>query len=222
MAGAATGDGERTIVVLLGPPGAGKGTQGEQLAIALGIPKISTGDVLRAAVRDGTPLGREAQGYMDRGDLVPDPVILGIMTDALGQPSSARGAILDGVVRTVPQAEGLQAALSQMARVNTVVLVFAIDDDVLVRRISERTVCDTCQTPYTGHQPGAACAKCGGRLVRRADDEPDAVRQRLKVYHAQTAPVISWYQTHGVRVVTIDAVGTRSDVQSRVLRAFSR
>ena len=140
MAGAATGDGERTIVVLLGPPGAGKGTQGEQLATALGIPKISTGDVLRAAVRDGTPLGREAQGYMDRGDLVPDPVILGIMTDALGQPSSARGAILDGVVRTVPQAEGLQAALSQMARVNTVVLVFAIDDDVLVRRISERTI----------------------------------------------------------------------------------
>jgi adenylate kinase len=222
VAGAATGDGERTIVVLLGPPGAGKGTQGEHLAIALGIPKISTGDVLRAAVRDGTPLGREAQGYMDRGDLVPDPVILGIMKDALSQPSSARGAILDGVVRTVPQAEGLQAALSQMARVNTVVLVFAIDDDVLVRRISERTVCDTCQTPYTGHQAGTACAKCGGKLVRRADDEPDAVRQRLKVYHAQTAPVIAWYQTHGVRVVTIDAVGTRSDVQSRVLRAFSR
>ncbi len=222
MAGAATGDGERTIVVLLGPPGAGKGTQGEHLAVALGIPKISTGDVLRAAVRDGTALGREAQGYMDRGDLVPDPVILGIMKDALSQPSSARGAILDGVVRTVPQAEGLQAALSQMARVNTVVLVFAIDDDVLVRRISERTVCDTCQTPYTGHQAGTACAKCGGKLVRRADDEPDAVRQRLKVYHAQTAPVIAWYQTHGVRVVTIDAVGTRSDVQSRVLRAFSR
>ncbi len=222
MAGAATGDGERTIVVLLGPPGAGKGTQGEQLAIALGVPKISTGDVLRAAVRDGTPLGREAQGYMDRGDLVPDPVILGIMKDALSQPSSARGAILDGVVRTVPQAEGLQAALSQMDRVNTVVLVFAIDDDVLVRRISERTVCDACQTPYTGHQPGTACAKCGGKLVRRADDDPDAVRQRLKVYHAQTAPVITWYQTHGVRVVTIDGVGTRSEVQSRVLRAFSR
>jgi adenylate kinase len=178
--------------------------------------------VLRAAVRDGTPLGREAQGYMDRGDLVPDPVILGIMKDALSQPSSARGAILDGVVRTVPQAEGLQAALSQMPRVNTVVLVFAIDDDVLVRRISERTVCESCQTPYTGHQPGTACAKCGGKLVRRADDEPDAVRQRLKVYHAQTAPVITWYQTHGVRVVTIDAVGTRSEVQSRVLRAFSR
>jgi adenylate kinase len=222
VAGAATGDGERTIVVLLGPPGAGKGTQGEQLAIALGIPKISTGDVLRAAVRDGTPLGREAQGYMDRGDLVPDPVILGIMKDALSQPSSARGAILDGVVRTVPQAEGLQAALSQMTRVTTVVLVFAIDDDVLVRRISERTVCDSCQTPYTGHQPGSPCSKCSGKLVRRADDEPDAVRQRLKVYHAQTAPVIAWYQTHGVRVVTIDAVGTRSEVQSRVLRAFSR
>jgi adenylate kinase len=222
VAGTGLGDGERTIVVLLGPPGAGKGTQGEQLAAALGIPKISTGDVLRAAVRDGTPLGREAKAFMDRGDLVPDPVILGIMKDALGQESSARGAILDGVVRTVPQAEGLQAALSQLGRVTTVVLVFAIDDDVLVRRISERTVCGACQTPYTGHQPGTACPKCGGRLVRRADDEPEAVRQRLKVYHAQTAPVITWYQTHGIRVVPIDAVGTRSEVQARVLRAFSR
>jgi adenylate kinase len=220
--GAAAGDGERTIVVLLGPPGAGKGTQGEQLAAALGIPKISTGDVLRAAVRDGTALGREAKAFMERGDLVPDPVILGIMKDALSQPSAARGAILDGVVRTVPQAEGLQTALSQLGRVTTVVLVFAIDDDVLVRRISERTVCEACQTPYTGHMPGSACPKCGGRLVRRADDEPDAVRQRLKVYHAQTAPVITWYATHGVRVVPIDAVGTRSEVQARVLRAFSR
>jgi adenylate kinase len=220
--GAPAGASERTIIVLLGPPGAGKGTQGEQLAAALGIPKISTGDVLRAAVRDGTALGREAKAFMDRGDLVPDPVILGIMQDALSQPSAARGAILDGVVRTVPQAEGLQTALSQLGRVTTVVLVFAIDDDVLVRRISERTVCDACQTPYTGHLPGSACPKCGGKLVRRADDEPNAVRQRLKVYHAQTAPVITWYATHGVRVVPIDAVGTRSEVQSRVLRAFSR
>jgi adenylate kinase len=218
----AAGEGEQTIVVLLGPPGAGKGTQGEQLATALGIPKISTGDVLRAAVRDGTPLGSEAKAFMDRGDLVPDAVILGIMKDALSQPSAARGAILDGVVRTVPQAEGLQTALSQLGQVTTVVLVFAIPDDVLVRRISERTVCDACQTPYTGHLPGSACPKCGGKLVRRADDEPDAVRQRLKVYHAQTAPVITWYGAHGVRVVSIDAVGTRSDVRSRVLRAFSR
>jgi adenylate kinase len=215
-------DVERTIVVLLGPPGAGKGTQGEQLAAALGIPKVATGDVLRAAVRDGTSLGQEAQAFMERGDLVPDPVILGIMKEALSQPATVRGAILDGVIRTVPQAEGLQAVLEQLGRVTTVVLVFAIDDDVLVRRISERTVCEACQTPYTGHHTGTACPKCGGRLVRRSDDEPTAVRQRLAVYHAQTAPVITWYKTHGVRVVSIDAVGTRAEVQARVLRAFSR
>jgi adenylate kinase len=217
-----SGDDDRTVVVLLGPPGAGKGTQGEHLAAALGIPKVATGDVLRAAVRDGTTLGREAQAYMDRGDLVPDAVILGIMKDALTQPSTARGAILDGVVRTVPQAEGLQAVLDHLGRVTTIVLVFVIEDDVLVRRISERTVCDSCQTPYTGHHTGDPCPKCGGRLVRRTDDEPQAVRQRLVVYHAQTAPVITWYKTHGVRVVSIDAIGTRDEVQVRVLRAFSR
>ena len=212
---------ERTIVVLLGPPGAGKGTQGEQLAVALRIPKVATGDVLRAAVRDGTALGREAQAFMDRGDLVPDAVILGIMRDALSQPSAARGAILDGVVRTVPQAEGLQAVLGQLGRVNTVVLVFGIDDDELVRRISGRTVCDSCQTPHTGQDAGTACTKCGGALVRRADDEPQAVRQRLAVYHAQTEPVITWYETHGARVVRINALGTRDEVQARVFDAFS-
>lgn len=218
----APGAGPHTIVVLLGPPGAGKGTQGEKLSATLHIPKVATGDVLRAAVHAGTTLGREAKAYMDRGDLVPDAVILGITKDALAEPSAARGAILDGVVRTVPQAEGLQKALGELGRTVTVVLVFDVGEDELVRRIGARTVCESCQTPYTGREPGSICPKCGGTLVRRKDDEPDAVRQRLAVYRAQTAPVIDWYASHGTRVATIDAVGTPDEVRGRVLRVFAQ
>jgi adenylate kinase len=204
------------ILVLLGPPGAGKGTQGERLAEHLGIPKIATGDVLRAAVRDGTPLGLEAKAAMDRGDLVPDDVILGIMKEALGSPETARGAILDGVVRTVPQAEGLNRALAELGRSLDGVLLFDVPDDELVRRLSGRTVCEKCQTPYTGREPGTRCDKCGGTLVRRKDDEPEAVRNRLRNYHVQTAPVIEWYRSHGARLSTIDAVGTLDEVLDRV------
>jgi adenylate kinase len=208
------------IVVLIGPPGAGKGTQGEKLAASLGIPKVATGDVLRAAVKQGTKLGLEAQGFMNRGELVPDAVILGIMKDALGQPDAAKGAILDGVVRTVPQAEGLTRVLSELGKPLDAVLVFNIPDEELVRRISGRTVCKVCQTPYTGRNPGDKCANCDGNVERRADDEPDAVRTRLAVYKKQTAPVIDWYKAHGGRVVSIDAVGTPEQVRDRILAAL--
>lgn len=211
-----------SIIVLLGPPGAGKGTQGEQLATVLGIPKLATGDLLRAAVREGTALGREAKAFMDRGDLVPDAVILGIMKQVLADPSAARGAILDGVVRTVPQAEGLRTALGELGRAVSVVLLFDIDEEELARRLGARTVCGSCQTPYSGLPAGSVCPKCGGTLVRRKDDEPVAVRQRMAVYRAQTAPVISWYEKQGVRVVPIDAVGSPEEVRARVLRVFSR
>jgi adenylate kinase len=210
------------IVVLLGPPGAGKGTQAQRLSYALGIPQVATGDVLRAAVKAGTPLGLKAKSFMDRGALVPDEVILGIMKDALAAPQATRGAILDGVVRTVPQAEGLKDALDDLGRHVGHVLLFKIPDEEIVHRISGRTVCEGCQTPYMGREPGEACAKCGGRLVRRADDEPDAVRTRLGVYQRQTAPVVDWYRTHGVPVQEIDAVGTPDEVHERVLRALGR
>jgi adenylate kinase len=208
------------ILVLLGPPGAGKGTQGERLAEQLGIPKIATGDVLRAAVRDGTPLGLEAKAAMDRGDLVPDDVILGIMKEALDAPAAKRGAILDGVVRTVPQAEGLARVLAELGRSLDGVLLFDVPDEELVRRLSGRTVCENCQTPYTGRDPGTRCEKCGGTLVRRKDDEPEAVRNRLRNYHVQTAPVIEWYRTHGARLRTIDAVGALDEVLHRVRKAL--
>jgi adenylate kinase len=209
-------------ILLFGKPGAGKGTQAARLGEALGLPTLATGDVLRAAVREGTPLGKAAKAAMDRGDLVPDDVILGIMKDTLAKPEYSRGVILDGVVRTVPQAEGLERVLSALGRNVDVVLAFDIDNEEIVRRLSGRTVCEKCQTPYTGREPGTRCDKCGGTLVRRRDDEPDAVRRRLEVYEAQTAPVFEWYRGNGARVAVADAVGPVKDVTTRALRALNR
>ena len=205
------------IIVLFGKPGAGKGTQAPLLAAALGVPTLSTGDELRAAIRSGTTLGLEAKGYMDRGDLVPDAVILGIMKQALSEPRAAGGVLLDGVVRTVPQAEGLSTVCDELGRRVEAVLCFDIDDDEIVRRLAGRTVCESCQTPYTGREPGSACDKDGGKLIRRKDDEPDAIRNRLDVYERQTAPVLAWYRTHGTKVAVIDAVGAVQDVTARAL-----
>lgn len=211
------------IVVLLGPPGAGKGTQGERIAASLGVSKLATGDVLRAAVKDGTPLGLRAKSFMDAGDLVPDDVILGIIREALLSPTYPTGAILDGVVRTVPQAEGLKRMTAEIGKGVDVVLDFEIDDGLLVERLSGRTTCDKEQKPFTGLDVGRPCPdQCGGTLVRRADDEPDAIRNRLKVYHAQTKPVLAWYVAEGANVQHINAVGSFDDVFARALKAVGR
>ena len=210
------------IIVLLGPPGAGKGTQADLLASKLGIPKIATGDVLRAALRDGTKRGREAKMYMDRGDLVPDSVILGILQDVMTSPATKKGAILDGAVRTVPQAEGLATMLAQIGKKVDKVLLFDVDDDELVRRLSTRTVCENCQTPYMGRDPGSKCEKCGGTLVRRKDDEPEAIRNRLRVYRRQTEPVIDWYGDNKMKVLKIDADAPVEQVTARALKALKK
>lgn len=209
-------------IVLFGKPGAGKGTQAPRIAESLGVPTLATGNVLRSAVKLGTPLGREAKGFMDRGDLVPDSVILGIIGEELGRPQYAHGVILDGVVRTVPQAEGLEKMLATLGRKVDAVVSLEVPDEEIVRRMASRTVCSTCQTPFSDLEPGAICTNCGGVVMRRSDDEPEAVRNRLRVFNTQTAPVFEWYKQNGARLVTVDANGGVSDVTKRVMRALGK
>ncbi len=222
-------------IVLLGPPGAGKGTQGERIASRLGIPKLATGDVLRAAVTAKTELGLKAKAAMERGDLVPDSVILGIMKEALAEPAKAKGVVLDGVVRTVPQAEGLARVLGELGRQVDAVLLFEVGEDELVRRLSARTTCEGCQMPYTGREPGTACDKCGGKLVRRKDDEPEAIRSRMKAYREQTEPVVAWYEHrartsddakardhNGPRVVRLNALGDIDEITKIVMKGLGK
>jgi len=208
-------------IVLFGKPGAGKGTQAPRIAAARGVQTVATGDMLRAALRAGTPMGLAAKGYMERGDLVPDDVILGIMKESLAKDEFAGGSLLDGVVRTTPQAEGMSRVLRELGRKIDAVLMFDIDDERLVERLSSRVVCEQCQTPYTGREPGTRCDKCGGTLIRRKDDEPEAIRNRLAVYQRQTAPVLEWYRNNDTGIATVDAVGPVDDVTTRALDALA-
>jgi adenylate kinase len=159
---------------------------------------------------------------MDRGALVPDSVILGILREELAQPQYKNGVILDGAVRTVPQAEGLTTMLASLGRQVDAVLALDIDNEEIVQRLSSRTVCENCQTPYTGRAIGDVCDKCGGALVRRKDDDPEAIRTRLRVYDDETAPVLRWYQKAGDKVVIVDGVGSVDDVTNRALRALGK
>lgn len=185
-------------LILLGAPGAGKGTQAEILSEKLGIPTISTGNILRAAVKEGTPTGLEAKSYMDAGKLVPDSVIIGIVAERLAKEDCAKGYILDGVPRTLPQAQALDAAGVTFDHVVSI----EISDQEIEERMGGRRVCQNCGAPYhiSAKPPRVegVCDACGGPLVQRADDRPETVRHRLEVYHAETEPLKGYYEAKGL------------------------
>ena len=187
-------------LILLGAPGAGKGTQAEILSAKLGIPTISTGNILRAAVKEGTPIGLEAKRYMDAGQLVPDSVIIGIVAQRLEQPDCAGGFILDGVPRTIGQAEALDAAGVTFDHV----LSIEISDEEIEERMEGRRVCQSCGAPYhvkaKPPKREGVCDSCGGPLIQRDDDKPETVRHRLEVYHQETEPLKDYYQAKGILV----------------------
>ncbi len=185
-------------LILLGAPGAGKGTQSAILARELGIPTISTGNILRAAIKNGTPTGMLAKSYMDKGNLVPDEVIIGIITERLAEADCAKGYILDGVPRTIAQAEALEAAGIKFDHVISI----EIADEAIMERMAGRRVCEKCGASYhvvaVRPKVDGVCDVCSGALVTRKDDKPETVRDRLVVYHRETEPPKDYYAAHGI------------------------
>lgn len=213
-------------VILFGPPGAGKGTQGALLAERLQLLRLSTGDVLRDAVRRGTGMGREAQRYMDAGELVPDDVIIGIVRDYLAGEALETGVIFDGFPRTLPQAERLDTLLADLERPLRAVLVLDVDSDTLVKRLSGRRSCSSCGETYNIYfEPPAEegrCDRCGSELTQRADDEPGTVQRRLAVYREQTEPLIAHYEASDTPVHHVDGDRSVEDVQRDLVELLSR
>lgn len=211
-------------LVLFGPPGAGKGTQGNVLAEKRGLMKISTGDILRDAVRAGTTLGAEARKFMDAGELVPDAVILGLVREAI--EDAGNGFIMDGFPRTIAQAEGVDAMLGEMNKAIDAVIVLEVPDDALVKRLSGRRSCPNCGAVYNVYfdkpSQDEVCDRCGTALVQRADDARDTVVRRLDVYKRQTSPIIEYYQEHGASVHPINGDRGIDDVQRDILQILSR
>lgn len=205
-------------LILFGPPGAGKGTQGALLAERLGLLRLSTGDVLRDAVRRGTPLGAEARRYMDAGELVPDDVIVGIVRDYLAGEAADTGVIFDGFPRTLPQAERLDQMLHELDRPLRAVLVLDVDDATLIRRLSGRRSCPTCGALYNVYfeppRVDGRCDNCGSELVQRADDDADTVKRRLDVYREQTEPLLAYFRGTGVELHHVDGDRPVEEVQS--------
>lgn len=206
-------------LILLGPPGAGKGTQATRLVEKHGIPQISTGDILRAAVREGTPLGKTAKSYMDSGKLVPDSVVIGIIEERLKAKDCAKGYILDGFPRTVAQADALTAAVAKMGQKIDHVLSVEVPNEELVQRLAGRRTCKGCGAMYhvrfSPPKAAGTCDKCGGELFQRDDDQEATIRSRLKVYDEQTAPLIAYYRKAGL-LRPIDGKGGMEEILGRI------
>lgn len=207
------------VLLIFGPPGAGKGTQASIIAKDYNLVHISTGDMLRAAVKEGTELGNLAKSYMDRGELVPDDVVIGIIRDVAKSSDSSNGYLLDGFPRTIPQAEALDRMLnSESLKVDKVVSV-EVPDEEIIRRIGGRRVCEKCgamyHKEYDPPKKAGICDKCGGSLFQRDDDTEDVIRKRLEVYSSQTLPLKAYYRNASV-LREIDGLGSIDDVRSRI------
>jgi adenylate kinase len=206
-------------LVLVGPPGAGKGTQAVFLAEHYQIPHISTGDIFRANLKAGTPLGQEAKSFMDRGELVPDSVTNEMVKDRLTHDDVANGFLLDGFPRNVLQAEVLRAILAEQKTPLDAVLELKIADSEIIERLSSRLTCRGCGAPAPA--TAQACASCGGELYQREDDKAEVIARRLEVYNEQTAPIIAFYRGEGL-LITISATGAVSEITERATTALSR
>jgi len=210
-------------LVLLGPPGAGKGTQARMLAELAGVPQIASGDLLREAVRDGTALGRQARSYMDRGELVPDELVVKLISERLARPDARPGFILDGFPRNAAQAEILATMLRQNGIAIDKTVAIMVPDEEIVGRISGRRTCRGCGALYhvVFDPPAKAgvCNKCGGELYQRDDDHEETVRSRLEVYHANTLPLLKYYERLGL-LAKIDGVGSPQQVEKRITAAL--
>jgi adenylate kinase len=210
-------------LIMLGPPGAGKGTQAALLAERLGTPHVASGDLFREALKAETELGLLAKSYMDRGELVPDDVTIAIVRERLLRPDCKKGIILDGFPRTIEQAEALEELLSEQGKAIDVALLIDASDEELVRRLSSRWICRNCQAVYNviSNPPEEAgkCDACGGELYQRSDDVPETVRNRIRVYWEQTSPLIDHYRDEGL-LITIKSEGGIEHVQTKILEAL--
>jgi adenylate kinase len=213
------------VIILLGPPGVGKGTQGELLAETLEWDRLVTGDLLRAARRDGTETGNRAKAYMDRGDLVPDEVIVALVKERISSLPDDQEIIFDGFPRTVPQAEALDEVLPESGRAIDAVVLLEAPDEVLVKRIGGRRSCSSCGRIYNVHfdppEAGDTCDECGSELLHRSDDDPDTVRHRLEVYRAQTEPLVQYYESGDAEVLRIDGNREPGEVQASIRSALA-
>lgn len=210
------------VVILLGPPGSGKGTQAVRLTKELGIPHISTGDLFRENISKNTELGKRAKSFMDAGKLVPDTVVLDMLFDRVARPDCMNGYLLDGFPRTLPQAEAFEKHLAPETEL--IVLDLEVPDEIIVKRAAGRVTCKTCAAVYNIYfsppKQDGKCDKCGGELIQRPDDKPEVVEERLRVYHNQTKPLVDYYEKQGI-LYKVDGTQSPDDVFQALMQKLS-